>query len=393
MLAFAYDCTTEASMQTRTGHPLLQVFAQVADFRKSRGKRHPLVAILALGCAAALCGASSLTAISQWGRHHRPAVMAQLGFSHFPGPSVATLHRVFKGLDVARLEQALSEWWQGWLPGLGPLAIDGKTLRGSGSDGQAALQLLSAFATQVRVVLAERAISNYDEIEAALALLDGLDLTGWIITGDAKFTQKTLVEKVVAGHGDYVLTAKANQPTLCEDIATLFNDPQVVADTITTTRRIDTHGSRIEVRELRASSALSAEYTGWAGLQQVFRLQRWRTNKRTGEREHRLVYGITSLAPAQADARRLAQIVRGHWGIENRLHWVRDVTLGEDASRIRTGHAPQVMALFRNVAISLLGLLGYDSPSEGMRHFAYNPAEAVKLVSTRLKLAAPANMK
>jgi predicted transposase YbfD/YdcC len=388
MLAFVYQNPSEASMQTQRAKPLLQVFAKVADFRKSRGKRHPLIAILALSCAAALCGASSLTAISQWGRHHRQAVLARLGFTHCPGPSVATLHRVFKGLDVASLEQALSEWWQTWLPDLGPLAIDGKTLRGSGSEDHAPLQLLAAFATQVRVVLAERAITNYDEIEAALALLEGLDLAGWIVTGDAKFTQKRLVAQVIAKHGDYVLTAKANQPTLCADIATLFDDPQVVAETITTTRRIDTHGSRIEVRELQASSALTAEYTGWAGLQQVFRIVRVRINKRTGQRERHVVYGITSLAPAQADARRLAQLVRGHWGIENRLHWVRDVNLGEDASRIRTGHAPQVMAVFRNVAISLLGLLGYDSPLEGMRHFAYNSAEAVKLVIARPNLAA-----
>lgn len=388
MLAFVYHYIPEASMQTRTGYPLLEALAKVADFRKSRGKRHAMVAILGLGCTAALCGASSLTAISQWGRHHPQALLGRLGFSHFPGPSVATLHRVFKGLDVASLEQALTQWWQTWLPGLGPLALDGKTVRGSGGEEAAALQLLAAFATQVRVVLAQRAITNYDELAAAVALLEGLDLRGWIITGDAKFTQKALVAKVRAGQGDYVLTAKANQPTLCEDIATLFNDPQVVAETITITRRIDTHGSRIEVRELRASSALTAEYTGWAGLRQVFRIERWRRNKRTGQREHRVVYGITSLSPQQADARRLAQIVRGHWGIENRLHWVRDVTLGEDASRIRTGNAPQVLAVFRNVAISLLGLLGYDSPREGMRHFAWNSAEAIDLVIAYPKLTA-----
>ena len=266
-------------------------------------------------------------------------------------------------------------------------------MRGSGGEEHAALQLLAAFATQVRVVLAERAIANYDEIEAAVALLEGLDLRGWIVTGDAKFTQKAVVAQICRRQGDYVLTAKDNQPTLVADIATLFDDPQVVAETITTTRRIDTHGSRIEVRELRASSALSAEYTGWPGVHQVFRIERWRRNKRTGVREHRVVYGITSLPPERADARRLAQLVRGHWGIENRLHWVRDVDLGEDASRIRSGQAPQVMAVFRNVAISLLGLLGYDSPREGMRHFAWNSAEAVKLVTARPKLAAMPKMK
>src|SRR5512135_1347871 len=368
-------------MKTVTGYPLLQALSKVADFRKSRGRRHPLVGILALSCVAALCGASSLTAISQWGRHHSPAVTARLGLTHFPGPSIATLHRVFSHVDVVSLERALTDWWQAWLPALGPLAMDGKTVRGSGGPGAAALQLLAAFATQVRLVLAQRAIANYDEIEAALALLEGLDLHGWIITGDAKFTQKAIVKTIIEHGGDYVLTAKANQPTLVDDIATLFDDPKLVAETITTTRRIDLHGSRIEVRELRASSALSAEYCGWTGLRQVFRIERHRINKRTGKHEIQVRYGITSLSPERADAKRLAAILRGHWGIENRLHWVRDVLLGEDASRIRTGHAPQVMAVFRNVAVSFLGLLGFDCPSEGLSHFAWTPAEAIKIVT------------
>ncbi len=380
-------------MKTAAGYPLLQALSKVADFRKPRGKRHPLVAILALGCVAALCGACSLTAISQWGRHHDLALLAKLGFTRAPGPSIATLHRVFSRLDVVGLEQALTAWWRSWLPGLGPLAIDGKTVRGSGCDGNPALQLLAAFATQVRMVLAERAIANYDEIEAALALLEGLDLHGWIITGDAKFTQKAIVTKTIKQDGDYVLTAKANQPTLVDDIATLFDDPKLVAETITTTRRIDLHGSRIEVRELQASSALSAEYCGWAGLRQVFRIERHRINKRTGEREVKVRYGITSLSPERADAKRLAAILRGHWGIENRLHWVRDVILGEDTSRIRTGHAPQVMAVFRNVAVSLLGLLDYASPSEGFRHFAWNPADAIRIVTRRPRAAGRATLK
>lgn len=380
-------------MSTASGYPLLEALSKVADFRKLRGKRHPLAAILALGCVAALCGASSLTAISQWGRHHEPALLARLGFTHFPGPSVATLHRVFKKLDVVALEQALTAWWQTWLPALGPLALDGKTVRGSGSEGEPALQLLAAFATQVRLVLAQRAITGNDEIGTALALLEGLDLAGWIVTGDAKLTQKAIVQTIVDQGGDYVLTVKANQPTLVDDIATLFSDPQVVADTITTTRRTDLHGSRIEVRDLRASSALTAAYCGWAGLQQVFRIERHRLNKRTGTREVKVHYGITSLGPERADARRLAAINRGHWGIENDLHWVRDVVLGEDASRIRTGQAPRVMAVFRNLAISFLGLLGYDSPSEGLRHFAWNAAEAINCVTQGWLSSAEARMK
>jgi predicted transposase YbfD/YdcC len=380
-------------MTTVAGYPLLQALSKVDDFRKSRGRRHPLLGILALGCAAALCGASSLTAVSQWGRDHSPKLLAQLGLTHFPGPSPATLCRVFSQVDVAALEQALTDWWQAWLPALGPLALDGKTLRGSRHGGQEAQQLLAAFATHVRVVLAQRAIHHGDEIGAVLALLEGLDLSGWIVTGDAKLTQKAIVDKIMAQGGDYVLTVKDNQPTLRDDIGTLFSEPKVVAETISSTRRTDLHGSRIEVRTLQASSALTAEYCGWTGLQQVFRVERHRIDKRTGARTVTVGFGITSLAPDRADAKRLAAILRGHWGIENRLHWLRDVGFGEDASRIRTGKAPQTMAIFRNVAISFLGLLGYDSPIEGLRRFAWNSADAVKLVSQRPRLAAWTRMK
>ena len=294
---------------------------------------------------------------------------------------------------MVALEQALTAWWQTWLPPLGPLALDGETVRGSGSDSAPARQLLAAFATQVRLVLAERAITGSDEIGTALALLEGLDLHGWIVTGDAKLTQKAIVQTIVTRGGDYGLTVKANQPTLVDDIATLFAEPHVVAETLTTTRRLDLHGSRIEVRALQASSALTAEYCGWAGLRQVFRLERQRRDKRTGTHEVSVHYGITSLPPERADARRLAALNRGHWGIENRRHWVRDAVLGEDASRIRTGKAPQVMALFRNVALSFLGLLGYDSPSEGLHHFAWNAAEAVQCVTQSWKPSTEARMK
>ena len=380
-------------MRTACGYPLLEALSKVADFRKSRGRRHALVGILALGCVAALCGASSLAAVSQWGRDHCPKVLAKLGLSHFPGPSPATLCRVLSQVDVVALERVLSEWWQAWLPALGPLALDGKTARGSRRGSQEAQQLLAAFAVQVRVVLAQRAIDHSDEIGTALALLEGLDLEGWIVTGDAKLTQKALVNKIIAQGGDYVLIVKDNQPTLREDIATLFSEPKVVAETITSTRRTDLHGSRSEVRTLQASSALSAEYCGWTGLQQVFRVERHRIDKRTRTRTVTVGFGITSLAPTRADAQRLATILRGHWAIENRLHWIRDVDFGEDASRIHTGKTPQAMAIFRNTAIGFLGILGYDSPIEGLRHFAWHSADAVKLVVQRPKLSAWAKMK
>jgi predicted transposase YbfD/YdcC len=372
--------------------PLVTALAKVPDFRKSQGQRHRLVAILALSVAAVLCGAQSLTAISQWGREQDGALLLRLGLTHLPGPCVATLHRIFKDLDAPALERELTAWWNSWLPPGGGLALDGKTARGSQTENHPAVQLLVAFAQRLNVALAECAIAQHDEIGAAASLLSRLNLAGWIITGDAKFTQKQLAAQITAAHGDYVLIVKQNQPTLYQDIATLYGELDVVADTVTTTRDCTCHGERIERRVLTASSALR-DYCGWPGLEQVFRIERTVIDKRSGARTDEVHYGITSLSPTEADARRLAELVRGHWRIENRLHWVRDKDFAEDASRVRTGNAPQTMAIFRNLVISLLWLLGYPCLVAALRHFASHADAAISLVTDPLPIPARARMK
>jgi len=368
-------------MTAATADPLLIALANVPDLRKSQGKRHPLSAVLGLAVAAVLSGAQSLTAMSQWGREQSAELLQLLGFTHWPGPCVATLHRIFRDLDVVALETALTAWWQSWLPGGGGLAIDGKTVCGSATDQQPAVQLLVAFGQRLNVVLAQQAIRGRDEIGAAAELLRGLDLAGWIVTGDAKFTQKALAEQIVAAGGEYVLIVKDNQPTLRADIETLYSELAVVAETVTQTRSCDCHGYRIERRSLVASSALR-DYCAWPGLEQVFQIERTVVDKRNGKTHTEVHYGITSLAPSEADAQRLAALVRGHWRIENRLHWVRDNDFAEDASRVRTKHGPQAMAIFRNVAISLLRLFGHsDCLVASLRHCAYHPDVAISLVT------------
>jgi predicted transposase YbfD/YdcC len=372
---------------------LLTALAQVPDFRQSQGKRHPLAAILALACVAMLCGYTTLTAMAQWGREHGESVLRQLGFTHFPGPCVATLHRIFKHLDAAALEQALTTWLAANVPGQGGLAVDGKTLRGSQCAGQDPLALLAAFAQTVGVVLSQRAIAHHDEIGAAVALLQAYDLHGWIITGDAKFTQKAVVEAVLAQGGDYVLVVKGNQPTLQADIATLFDECQVVADTLTHYRAVDLHGQRIEQRTVQASTALTAEYCQWPGLRQVIQIERRVINKKTGAAAVEISYGISSLAAERADAQRLAALIRGHWRIENQLHWVRDVVFGEDRCRVRTGQAPHVLAALRNLVIAVVRLAGFASVTEALRHYAAHQRAATHLVSRPPRIAARVRMK
>ena len=176
---------------------LTAALLQVTDFRKRRGKRHPLSALLALACAAALCGACSLTAISQWGREHGSALLAQLGFTRFPGPCVATWHRVFPKLDVAALERVLTGWLQMHFPAEQGLAFDGKTLCGSRDESGDAVALLAAFAQAVGVALGQQSIEHGDEVQATLTLLQSLDLRGWVVTGDARLTRKPLAKAVI----------------------------------------------------------------------------------------------------------------------------------------------------------------------------------------------------
>ena len=367
-------------MQTVTGYPLIEALSRVPDFRKSRGKRHPMVAILALSVAAVLCGYDSMTAISQWGREHGPALLGPLGFRHFPGPCVSTLHRVFRQLDVMALERVLTEWLLGCLPVQGGLALDGKTLRGSRDGPDDPVQLLAVFVQALGLALGQQPISGKNEVATALDFLQSLDLTGWIVTGDAAFTHKSVAETILQQGGDYVLTVKKNQPTLYDDIALLFQESSVVADTITSYRQLHVHGNRGEERILQASTALQG-YCPWPGLQQVFRIERHFTDKQTGRTTCDVDFGITSLSAQRADAHRLATLVRGHWGIENRLHWVRDVTFGEDASRVRSGHAPHTMATLRNTAIGLIRLLGFRGIAPTLRHFAAHPAKAVAVLA------------
>jgi hypothetical protein len=231
-------------------YPLLEALAQVPDFRKSQGKRHALAAVLALACAATLqgtdlhtvCGCSSLTAIAQWGREQGKPLLTRMGFARFPAPCFATFHRIFRHLDVEVLEDALTRWLQTWLPPGGGLALDGKTLRGSRSEDQDPIQLLAAFSQRLGITLAQEAIPGRDEVETAIALLQSLDLHGWIVTGDTGLARQPVAEAVLQQGGDYVLTIKGNQPTLQEDIALLFSDPTIVADTITQTTQVNLHG-------------------------------------------------------------------------------------------------------------------------------------------------------
>lgn len=201
-------------------------------------------------------------------------------------------------------------------------------------------------------------------------------MAGLVVTGDAQFCQRPLSRQVVAAGGDYFWVVKENQPDLTEAIATLFALPppgERFARAVSRTR----HGDRRETRVLLASAALN-DYLDWPHLGQVCATVRRITRK--GRTRTEVSYAVTSLAPDRADAARLLHLWRGHWGIENRLHYVRDVTFGEDTCQVRTGAAPQVLAALRNTAIGTLRRAGHANIAAALRSFAARPLDALRLL-------------
>jgi predicted transposase YbfD/YdcC len=269
------------------------------------------------------------------------------------------------------------------------VAVDGKAQRGrllfqeGGCPGQA----LTAFCHDQGVVLAQEPIEHgVDKSEAELtvapALLARVAWPGRVLTGDALFCQRHLCRQVLEAGGDDVLLVKENQPTLYEDIRLLFDPPaDMGALPLVDRREVRTcdhgHGRQDEVRHLVASTDLT-NYLDWPGVAQVFRLERtWREHGATKQALH---YGITSLQPAVGPPERLLALKRGHWAIENGLHRVKDVSLGEDQSLIHRGQGPAVMALLRDAAVSLLRRAGVRQISARLRSYGQHPAAAVALL-------------
>jgi predicted transposase YbfD/YdcC len=374
--------------QTR---PLIEVLAEIPDFRNPHGKRHPLGAILALACSAMLCGYRSYTAMAEWGRHYGEPLVRALGFLRRP-PCAATLHTVFRRVDREVLEAKLGAWAEALLgeaprpeEGADAIAIDGKTLRGSQKQGASGAHLLSALAHHVGLTLAQQAVEDKtNEIPVAVELLRHLVLEGRIVTMDALLTQRQIAQQIVDAGGDYVMVVKENQPQFLEEIATVFALTPIAGERRTAAATLDLGHGRIEQRGLQTSDVLRG-YSDWPGLAQVFRLERQVIVKKTGEVREEAVVGVTSLAPEQADAARLLALVRGHWHIENQSHWVRDVTFDEDRSQVRCGNIPQVMAALRNTVIGLMRWAGYTNIAATCRRFAAQPRAALHLIGIALE--------
>ena len=375
---------------------LAAAFAAVPDPRRAASIRCPLPAVLALAVAALLAGQRSVLAIAEWGARQDGSVLGALGFPGGGTPCQSTLQRLFRHLDGGALAAALTAH-------TAPLATPTDDLQGVAVDGKAhrgrlrfaepggPVHALSAVCHDAGLVLAHTPIATDGdpaggkaaaELSVAPALVARIDWHDRVLTGDALFCQRDLCQQVGDAGGYYLLLVKANQPALHDAVRLLF-DPPVDLDPLPLRDRRDAqtmdrgHGRSDERRHLVASTDLTT-YLDWPGVRQVFRLERtWRAHGRP----HRArCYGITSLPPERADAARLLALRRGHWTIENGVHRQKDVAFGEDASLVRLGQGPTVLALLRDAALTLLHRAGVRQIAARLRRHAQHPEQAVALV-------------
>ncbi|MFV2104912.1 ISAs1 family transposase [Micromonospora sp. LOL_024] len=365
---------------------LLQALAQVPDPRDPRGRIHLLPGLLAVAVSAVAAGQRSVSAIGEWAADLPMSARERLQMTReaFTGcylaPDACTIGRVLARVDADALDSAISRWLisrttAGVAAGRRVIAVDGKTLRGSGRPG-AQVHLLAALDQGTGTVVAQNNVDGKtNEITRFQPLLAELDLTGAVITADALHTQREHARWLTeTKHASYVFTAKKNQPRLYRQLKAL---PWTKIPVLDETNNAG-HGRR-DIRQLQAITCIGPLALDFPHARQALRIRRRRYNQATGRWSTVTVYAITNLDATQAKPADLADWLRGHWLIES-LHYLRDVTFGEDASQVRTGSAPQTLATLRNTVISLLRLAGTTNIAKALRHNSRNPDRPLQLL-------------
>lgn len=371
---------------TSSSLALVDLLAHIHDFRQSSGKRYSLTSILALAVAAMLCGFKSYSAIAQWGRIYGNELALALGFKDGKTPCAATFCNIFSRLDRLDLETKLASWTDSLQilsqeeDYLEAVSLDGKSLRGSKKQGAPAAHLLSALGHRLGLTLFQVAVEDHtNEIGTVKQLLDSLILKDKLITTDALLTQREVAQTIVQEGGHYIQVVKENHPSLLAQCEAAIEAVAFYPERKDEAKTEDCCHGRIEERRIITSSVLE-DCPVWPGMKQVFKIERRVIEKKTGKESQWEVYGVTSLTKKQARAEKVLEAVRGHWSIENKSHWVRDVIYEEDRSQVRKGSTPQVMAALRNTAIGLMRWSGERCIAAACRRFAAQPWAALALI-------------
>ena len=373
-------------VQLRT--TLIQYLALVPDPRKARGKQLEWLFLLGLIAAALLCQQRTPHAIAQWAVYQAIPLLAAFQPRSGRVPSESTILRTLRHLDIAALEQYLAQFIHTLAnpasvapePSLQGHAVDGKAVRGAQAHGERT-HLVSLVQHHSAEVLAQTAVPlKRNEISAIPHLLDGRSLQGVVITMDALLTQRKLAEQILAQQGHYLMVAKGNQRQLAQELSWFFaSEPLPCEEPWGEDVRISKGHGRLETRHLTCTSELDG-YLTWPGVRQVLRRECERIMLKTGEVTRSVSYGLTSLGPEEATAAELAQLWQGHWTIENRVHYVRDVTMGEDGCQVHTGHAPEALAALRNAVLAVVRKAGWKKIADALRYYQNHVSEALERI-------------
>lgn len=341
----------------------MEMLNEVDDPRQpSNGTRHDFQELLVMTISAVLSDCDTIEEVAAWSHAHtiwlRQFMVLKNGV-----PSADTFLRVFRLLDPKQFEACFRRWVSNIIPNLsGTIAVDGKTVRGSGSGGETAIHMVSAFATNLGLVLGQEKVSaKSNEITAIPELLDALYLQGFLVSIDAMGCQRAIAEKIIAKKADYLLAVKGNQPTLHQAIQDAFIDRK---DQIVHVEQVKKgHGRLVAQRCSILSAAGIVSESDWPACAVIARIDSVRQVKgKQPGMEQRYYIASRDLAPAE-----VAEAVRSHWGIENQLHWVLDVTMQEDASTVRKDNAPENLSLLKKIVLNLLRTDTTDKVKSSLR--------------------------
>jgi predicted transposase YbfD/YdcC len=330
----------------------LDAFSFLEDPRSTRNQLYGVEEILFVTLCAVICGAEGWQDIEDYGKVKLPLLRQYFDYSNGI-PSDDTFRRFYRALNPATFEEIFRCWVKGIAQAVEAqvIAIDGKCSRRSYDGEGTMLHMVSAFATEARIVLGQEKVADKsNEITAIPKLIEFLDVKGHIVTIDAMGCQYAIADSIVKKEADYIFSLKGNQGTLSEDVQLYFEDPNLPKPSSFT--EYDKGHGRIEKRECWVVTDvkwLRSIHPKWLTINSIIKIRSTRETKKGRTTEDR--YYISSLSTS---AEKTLKAIRSHWAVENTLHWILDMSFNEDYSRIRKENAPHIMAIFRHVALNLL---------------------------------------
>ena len=367
-------------------------FSKLTDKRKARGRIYRLETILMILVLAKLSGEDKPSGIAEWGKNHGAEIVELLQLKKPQMPSVNTYRRMLAdGVCQEEVERMVGKYNQRGEHGQ-VYGLDGKAVRGMRKkEEQGSEYLLSVYDVAQGKVLAQVEVGRKEnEITKAPKALKMVEIAQKVVTADALHTQRGLAAQILEAQGDYVLPVKENQASLYKSIQQLFAPEypkagfgKIQTDFLTVEKVNKGHG-RLEKRTLTTSEMLNT-YSTWPGLAQVYRLERqfqWWRSGRCYRTSCEVEFGITSLSRKKITPDRLLGLRREHWGIETGLHYRRDVTFKEDATRMTIGHTANVMASINNLVIALIRQSNFQNAAQARRWFAAHLPQAFALLTT-----------